>query len=87
MSIPTRRRVRIERLDLDMRGIDADRAERAARALGPALAAVITPHRAIAAAADRIDAGRVESPAGAGSRDLAAAIARRVADVLEGKKR
>jgi len=87
MSTPPRRRLRIERLDLDLRGIDADRAERAARALGPALAAAITPRRAVAASAERIDAGRVESPASSGSGDLAAAIARRVADVLEGKKR
>jgi hypothetical protein len=87
MSAPPRRRVHIGRLDLDLRGVDAGRAEAAARALGPALADAITPHRALGAAAERIDAGRIESPASAGAGDLAAAIARRVADVLEGTKR
>jgi hypothetical protein len=70
-----------------MRGVDPGRAEAAARALGPALAAAITPHRSHGVEAERIDAGRIESPASPGSRDLAAAIARRVADVLEGKQR
>src|SRR5262249_44043768 len=82
-----RRRLRIGRLDLDMRGVDADRAEAAARALGRALAAAITPRQALGVARERIDAGRVELAAAAGARHVAAAGARRTADVLERKKR
>ncbi|HMF98500.1 MAG TPA: hypothetical protein VKE96_29575 [Vicinamibacterales bacterium] len=85
-SLP-RRRLRIGRLDLDMRGVDATRAEAAARALGPALAQAIASRRSLGVERERIDAGRVDLPASSASGDLAAAIARRIAAVLGGTKR
>src|SRR5262249_9805364 len=85
-SMP-RRRLRIGRLDLEMRGVDATQAEAAARALGPALAHAITSRGSLGADRERTAAGRVAMPASSASGDLAAVIARRIAAVLEGKKR
>lgn len=78
------RSIRIDRVDLDLRGIDPQLAEAAARLFGPALQAEL--HRGMARGigrrdgAARIDAGRVapESEAGA----LAARLAQRVAGAL-----
>lgn len=95
-----RRTVRIGRLDLDLRGLAPDAAEAAARALGPALARALTerpasdignPGLAIRdsrfRSADRIDAGRIESPALPDRHDLAARIARRIVQALEREER
>ena len=75
-----RRRLRIDRLELDLRGIAPATAEAAARALGPALAAALAsgPVRDIAAA-ERLDAGRIASPASPTAPELAATIGRRIA--------
>lgn len=75
-----RRRVRIDRLELDLRGIAPATAQAAARALGPALAKALAPHHAHLAPADRIDAGRIASAAAPSAHDLAAGIAQRIAD-------
>jgi hypothetical protein len=92
------RRIRIDRLDLDLRGIAPGTGEGAARALGPALATALTDlansrsgdresrsggHEAAAGRLERIDAGRVESHGSPDADDLAARIARRIAEVLE----
>jgi hypothetical protein len=92
------RRIRVGRLELDLRGIAPGTGEEAARALGPALANALTHlansrsadrdsglggRGAAAGRLDRIDAGRVESPRSPDADDLAARIARRIADVLE----
>jgi len=82
-SRPAGRRLRIDRLDLDLRGITPATAEAAARRLGPALTEALTSRRAYGVSADRIDAGRVESPASPDPHDLAVRIARRVAHLLE----
>jgi hypothetical protein len=82
-SAPARRRLRVGRLDLDLRGIAPATAEAAARALGPALAHALTSHRPLGPGADRIEAGRIESPASPDAHDLAAGIARRIARALE----
>ena len=79
---PTRRRVRIGRLDLDLRGISPDTAEATARALRPALTRALTPHHVASVGADRIDAGRITSPASPSTHDLAAGIAARIAQSL-----
>ena len=85
---PAGRRLRIDRLDLDLRGIAPATAEAAARALGPALARALASNRASGAPAgpiapaDRIDAGRVASPASPGAQDLAAGIAERIAGAV-----
>lgn len=78
-------RVHIDRLELDLRGIDPQIAEAAVRLFGPALQAELArgiEHRSIGqhGSAARIDAGRIapESEAGA----LAARLAQRVAGTL-----
>ena len=91
-----RRHLRVGRLDLDLRGIAPETAEAAARALGPALARALQVRSASRLGesgpgirdsrfrpADRIDAGRIESPASHTAHDLAARIARRIAHALE----
>jgi hypothetical protein len=91
-------RLRIGRLDLDLRGVAPATAEAAARALGPALARVLTQSRdlgfgirdsrpAVRGALDRIEAGRIDSPASPDARDLAARIAQRIAHALEREER
>ena len=86
MSAPsltrTTRRLRINRLDLDLRGVSPATAEATARALGPALARALESHRAPIAHADRVDAGRIASAASADAHDLAATIARRIAHTI-----
>ena len=86
MSLPSPsvRRLRIERLELDARGVDPAVAEAAARALGPALARTLAPHRLNIAPADRIDAGRFASPVPTGTQDLAIGIAEHIARTLRG---
>ena len=80
MSPTPARRVRIERLELDLRGIAPDVAQAAARALGAALAqALAAAPRARFEPAERIDAGRIASPAAPSAHDLATGIAGRIA--------
>src|SRR6476620_2537187 len=57
----TSRRVRIDRLELDLRGIAPATAEAAVRALGPALAAALAPARGQMVPAARVDAGNLTS--------------------------
>jgi hypothetical protein len=80
---PPTRRLRIGRLDVDLRGIAPATAEAAARALGPALARALTAHHPLGAGAERIDAGRIETHASPDAEGLAASLARRVARALE----
>ena len=84
MNTPSRlaRRVRIDRLELDLRGIAPATAEAAARALGPALADALAARNVHIAAADRIDAGRIASPASPDAHDLARAVAGRIAHTI-----
>jgi len=103
-------RLRIGRLDLDLRGVAPATAEAAARALGPALARALTsrsPDEGFGIrdsgfetrdsglgtrdsrfrSADRIDAGRIESPASPDAHDLAVRLAQRIAQALEREER
>lgn len=73
------RRVRIERVELDLRGIAPATAEAAARALGPALLEALASEPGRFAAAGRIDAGRIASAAAPRAESLAHDIARRIA--------
>jgi hypothetical protein len=84
MNTPSRpgRRIRIDRLELDLRGIAPATADAAARALGSALADALAAQNVHIAAADRIDAGRIASPASPGAHDLARAVAGRIADTI-----
>jgi hypothetical protein len=56
-----RRRVHIDRLELDIRGIAPADAEAVARLLGAALARTVARRRLAATAVDRLDAGRIET--------------------------
>ena len=72
------RHVRIERLELDLRGMDPATAEAAVRLLGPALQAELARRPATrTASAGRIDAGRVA--AASEPQALAASLATRIA--------
>jgi hypothetical protein len=95
-SSRTGRRLQIGQLNLDLRGIAPGTGEAAARALGPALAAALRQGSGSRiqdlgvgigdsrfGPGARIDAGRVESPASPDAHDLAARIARRIAQALE----
>lgn len=78
--LPPSRRLRLERLELDLRGVAPSTAEATARALGPALAQALAARRVQLAPADRIDAGRITSPASPSALDLASRIAQRIAN-------
>jgi len=77
-----KRRIRIERLDLDLRGIDPATADASARALGPALKGALAADSSRIAPARRLDAGRLSSPASPGAHDLAARIAERIVHTI-----
>jgi hypothetical protein len=81
-----RRRLHIDRLELDLRGVAPATAEAAARALGPALAQALVPLDGNVAPAERIDAGRIASPASPSASDLAAGIAQRIARSVRGRR-
>lgn len=53
------KRISINRLDLDLRGVDPATAEAAVRLLGPALQAAFAQRHGGIASAARIDAGRI----------------------------
>jgi hypothetical protein len=78
----TGRRLRIDRLELDLRGIPPVTAEAAARALGSELARALASQRPAIAPADRIDAGRINSGPSPAADDLAANVARHVARAI-----
>ena len=97
-SLHPRRNIRVDRVDLDLRGIAPGTAEAAARTLGPALARALRSASGSGDSwsgsrdsrfrpADRIDAGRIESPASPDGHDLAARIARCIARALEREER
>ena len=79
-SRPQRSSIRIDRLDLDLRGIDPAAAEAAVRLLGPALAAAFAQRGggSVSRAAKSIDAGRVAATNEPHA--LASRLARRIAD-------
>jgi hypothetical protein len=73
------RRLTIERLELDMRGVPHATAEIAARRLGPALSRALAGRQLIAAPAARIDAGPVAVGAAPDANGLAARVAQQIA--------
>jgi hypothetical protein len=80
------RRVHIDRLDLDLRGITPEAARAAAHALGPALARALATGGAPPRSRERIDAGRIASPASADGPRLATDIAERIAKHARGPR-
>jgi len=80
-----RGRVRIDRLELDLRGIAPETAEAAARALGPALARELAARRGgRIEGAERLDAGHMSSAAAPDPHSLAARLAQRIAGTIRG---
>lgn len=73
------RRIVIDRLDLDLRGIDSATAQAAARLLGPALSRALQQRDFTARSVERLDAGRIDSPASPQPAALAAHIAGQIA--------
>jgi len=73
------RRFKIERLELDMRGVPRATAESAARGLGPALARALAGRELTATQAARIDAGAVAAGPAADAGALAARVAQQIA--------
>jgi hypothetical protein len=69
--------IRIDRLDLDLRGVDRVTAEAAVRLLGPALQAQFAQLRRPIQPAAHVDAGRVAPASEPGA--LAGRIAQRIA--------
>jgi hypothetical protein len=78
------RRVHVDRLELDLRGIDPATAQAAARALGPALARALANRSGQFRAAACADAGQVGAPSPAAPGTLAADIAHRIAGTIRG---
>jgi hypothetical protein len=77
-------RVRIDRLELDLRGIDPAVAQAAVHALGPALARALAERGGAFHGAAQADAGQVTPPSPAAPGPLAAAIAGRIAGTVRG---
>jgi hypothetical protein len=73
-------RIDIDRLELDLRGIDPAVAEAAVRLLGPALQAALAAGATGAASSAHIDAGRIVPPADAGG--LAQQLAQRIGGAI-----
>ena len=74
------KKVRIERLDLDVRGVPPAVAQAAARQLGPALARALTHRHLNARPTAQLDAGRLVVGANPGAAVLAHGVAKRIAD-------
>jgi len=74
------RRISIDRLDVDLRGIAPSIAEAAVRRLGPALREQLARPGGDIAAAGRVEAGRV-APAG-DAQGLATGLAQRIAQSI-----
>lgn len=83
---PSRRRLHIDALELDLRGIAPATAEAAVRALGSALAQALARQHAPLAPTERIDAGRIASPASPSAHELATSIAQRIAQSIPGDR-
>lgn len=82
-----KRRVHIDRIDLDLRGLSPAKAGEAARALGPALARALAGSANRIAPAEHIDAGTIGISSTAGPHALTTAIANRIARKVGGEGR
>lgn len=80
---PTRR-LHIERLELDLRGVAPGTAEAAVRLLGPAVARALAGRRVGAASTERIDAGRISLAGAVDAGTLASQLAQRIASKTSG---
>jgi hypothetical protein len=78
------KRLLIDRLDLDLRGVSPANAESVARFLGPALAQTMRGRQIGRSSAQEIDAGHFSVSAAPEPGELAARIAQRIADKTSG---
>ena len=83
---PRPRRVTIERIEIDLRGIAPASAEAAARLLGPALTRALTAERSRIGATDRVDAGEIAYTRAPSIDALAGDIAQRIARGMRRKE-
>lgn len=83
----SRPRLRIDRLELDLRGIAPATASAMAHALGPALARALAANAGAAPPqpAGQLDAGRIAAPASADAGGLAERIAAHIASTVRGE--
>lgn len=77
-----KQRVRVGRIDLDLRGVAPATARAAAEALGPPLQRALAEGEGGFVGATRIDAGRIGAGAAPGAAGLAESIAARIARQL-----
>ncbi len=82
-----KRRVHIDRIELDLRGLSPAKAREAARALGTALARALAGSAHRIAPAERLDAGTVRTLSTAEAHTLTTAIANRIARKVGGEGR
>jgi hypothetical protein len=80
------KRLVIERLDLDLRGVPRATAELAARQIGPALARALTGRRLTSVSAASVDAGAVAIGAAPEAAAVATQIAARIAGTTSGSR-
>ena len=80
------KRLVIERLDLDMRGVPRATAELAARQIGPALARALTGRRLTSVSAASVDAGAVAFGAAPDAATVASHVAERIAGKTSGSR-
>jgi hypothetical protein len=73
------KRVIIDRLELDLRGVAPANAQEAARLLGPALQRALAKRSISASPAERLDAGRIDITASAQPPSIATRAAERIA--------
>jgi hypothetical protein len=73
------KRIVIDRLELDLRGIAPATAEAAARLIGPALTQALAQRRITAGPAGRLDAGRIDFAASPQPQALATRMAQQIA--------
>ena len=79
------RRVTIERIELDLRGLAPADAEATARAVGPALARTLAGIPVRIGSTEHIEAGRIASSHAPQAEALAAEIALRIAQRMSGR--
>jgi hypothetical protein len=84
-SIPVRR-LTIERIVLNVRGLTPASAEAAARALAPALARALAASGPRGHSTDRIDAGEIAYTRAPSTDTLTADVAQRIAQRVHGKE-
>ena len=74
------KKLRVERLDLDLRGVSPGVAEAAVRQLGPALQRALAERRLNTHSTTKLDAGRIVLGANSDATVLADGVAERIAN-------